>query len=164
MKLAQQIRINGTVNDSIVDGPGFRFTIFTQGCPHHCPGCHNPETHAFDGGHFVEAQKLYDKIVENPLLSGVTLSGGDPMCQAPLLLPLVKALRERGLNICMYSGYTIEEIPKLDGGTEMLENIDMLVDGRFELAKRDLTLLWRGSGNQRVWKKDKNGQWVIESE
>ena len=164
MNLTQQIKINGTVNDSIVDGPGFRFTIFTQGCPHRCPGCHNPDTHAFDGGHFVCAQQLYDKIVENPLLSGVTLSGGEPLCQAPLLLPLIKTLRLYGLNICVYSGYTIEEIPNMDGGAELLDNIDMLVDGRYEQKLRDLTLLWRGSSNQRVWMKDDNGEWIISNE
>ena len=75
------IRIAGTVDDSIVDGPGYRYTVFTQGCPHHCPGCHNPETHDFAGGKTVDTEEIIRQFRENPLLDGITLSGGDPMCQ-----------------------------------------------------------------------------------
>ena len=84
----QKLRIAGTVNDSIVDGPGIRYTIFTQGCPHHCPGCHNPQTHDFAGGQDADVEKILEEIFNNPILSGVTFSGGEPFCQAEALLPI----------------------------------------------------------------------------
>ena len=85
------IRIAGTVDDSIVDGPGYRYTVFTQGCPHHCPGCHNPETHDFAGGKTVDTEEIIRQFRENPLLDGITLSGGDPMCQPEPCLTLAQA-------------------------------------------------------------------------
>lgn len=148
------IRIAGTVNDSIVDGPGFRFTIFTQGCPHHCKGCHNPHTHAFDGGEVVTTESILEKIFKNPLLDGVTFSGGDPFCQAKPLVEIAKAVKEKGLDVITYTGYTFEEIlEKADDKNmwrQLLELTDFLIDGKFEIEKRSLALHFRGSSNQRI--------------
>lgn len=148
------IRIAGTVNDSIVDGPGFRFTIFTQGCPHRCKGCHNPHTHDFNGGEIKDTQEILEKIFSNPLLDGVTFSGGDPFCQAKPLVEIAKAVKEKGLNVITYTGYTIEELlagaTEENGWRELLEATDYLVDGRFVLEKRSLALHFRGSSNQRI--------------
>ena len=147
-----EIRIAGTVNDSIVDGPGYRYTIFTQGCPHHCPGCHNPETHPFDGGKTVDTQAIIDQFRENPLLDGITLSGGDPFCQAEECLVLAQAARESRLTVWAYTGYTWEALLKENDPARMalLQAIDVLVDGPFILAQRSLELKFCGSRNQRL--------------
>lgn len=145
------IRIAGLVNDSIVDGPGFRFTVFTQGCPHRCPGCHNPQTHDFEGGKDAETGEIIAKIRKNPLLDGVTLSGGEPFCQSKACAEIARAAKEQGLNVWSYSGYTYEEL--ISGKEEwfdLLREIDVLVDGRFELEKRTLECRFRGSWNQRL--------------
>lgn len=148
-----QLRIAGTVNDSITDGDGFRYTIFVQGCPHRCEGCHNPQTHDFDGGKWVDTDELFDEINANILLSGVTFSGGEPMCQAEALLELARRIStETELNINIFSGYTYEQLiamrnPVVD---ELLKLTGVLIDGRFEQDKRDLTLKMRGSSNQRL--------------
>ena len=148
------IQLAGVVRESIVDGPGIRFVVFCQGCPHLCPGCHNPVTHDFDGGYPCEVEKIVKAIDENPLLDGVTFSGGEPACQPKGFLTLAKAVKERGLNIIMYSGYTLEqltEMGKSEGAmAELLTHLDYLIDGRYEEAQRDLTLLFRGSRNQRI--------------
>ena len=149
-----QIRIAGTVNDSIVDGPGIRFTVFTQGCPHHCPGCHNPLTHDFAGGQAVDTRSIIDKLANNPLLDGLTLSGGEPFEQAAACVELAEAARGAGLSVWIYSGYTWEEV--LENGQQnpswlrLLGACDVLVDGRFILEQRSLELNFRGSGNQRL--------------
>jgi anaerobic ribonucleoside-triphosphate reductase activating protein len=147
-----ELRIAGIVNDSIVDGEGYRFTIFTQGCPHHCPGCHNPQTHSFDGGHMTNIEDLYQKITENPLLSGVTFSGGEPFCQPEPLTELAKRLHQIHLDIWIYTGYTLEQLQSRPEPAihSLLAAADVLVDGAFHLAERDLTLAFRGSRNQRV--------------
>ena len=146
------IRIAGTVNDSIVDGPGYRYTIFTQGCPHHCPGCHNPETHPFDGGKTVDTQTIIDQFLENPLLDGITLSGGDPFCQPEECLVLAQAAHAGRLNVWAYTGYTWEALLKENDPARMalLKEIDVLVDGPFILAQRSLELKFCGSRNQRL--------------
>ncbi|MBQ3231988.1 MAG: anaerobic ribonucleoside-triphosphate reductase activating protein [Clostridia bacterium] len=147
------IRIAGIENDSIVDGPGFRLAVFTQGCPHHCPGCHNPETHPFDGGKEVDTDKIVRMMEDNPLLDGITLSGGDPFCQSKACAELSKAARGMGLNVWAYSGWTFEELLKMSETNgdimEFLENTDVLIDGPFILAQRTLELRFRGSKNQR---------------
>ncbi|MBP0959352.1 MAG: radical SAM protein, partial [Oscillospiraceae bacterium] len=101
-----EIRIAGTSNDSIVDGPGIRFTIFVQGCPHHCKGCHNPQTHSYDGGKVIDTDELLEKILANPLLDGVTFSGGEPFVYAKQLADLARKIKQNNLNIVTYSGYT----------------------------------------------------------
>ena len=146
------LRIAGTVNDSIVDGDGIRCTIFTQGCPHNCEGCHNPQTHDFNGGTVADTDELLEKIKENPLLDGVTFSGGEPFCQAHELAVLGKKIKSLGLNITTYTGYTFEELytnrDKNHWG-ELLAVTDILIDGRFILALKDWTIKFRGSSNQR---------------
>lgn len=147
-----KLRLSGIVNDSIVDGDGIRMTVFVQGCPHRCEGCHNPQTHDFNGGYDKTIKEIFEDYKKNPLLSGITFSGGEPFCQAEQLVKLAKAVREIGGNIWSYSGYTFEEIVagKIPFGRELLENIDVLVDGKFMLEEKNLTLWFRGSENQRV--------------
>lgn len=147
-----ELRIAGTVNDSIVDGPGIRFTIFTQGCPHNCKGCHNPQTHDFSGGTIVDTDELLAKIRENPLLDGVTFSGGEPFCQAEALAHLGRQIKDLGLNIVTYTGYTFEKL-LAEGNKnhwyELLEVTDNLIDGPFILEQKDWNIRFRGSSNQR---------------
>ena len=137
-----RLRISGIVEESIVDGPGLRYVVFTQGCPHHCPGCHNPQTHDFDGGEFRDTDDILRQFMENPLLSGITFSGGEPFVQA-----------ERK-NVYAYSGYTCEELyslaQKIPAVGRLLDKVDVLVDGPYVEALRDLELDFRGSSNQRV--------------
>ena len=148
------IRIAGLVSDSVVDGPGIRYAIFTQGCDHGCKGCHNPQTHDFNEGTDVNIDKLINQIVKNPILSGVTLTGGDPFYQIDASLELAYKLKSFGINIIAYTGYTYEELlemkednPNLD---RLLHNIDVLIDGPFIEEEKDLSLRFRGSKNQRV--------------
>lgn len=151
-----KIRIAGYVDDSIVDGPGIRFTIFTQGCAHHCFNCHNPETWAFDKGKDVDIDELITKIKRNPLLQGITLSGGDPLYQVNACLELVKKVKElnSNLDIIIYTGFTFEELvnnfKKNNDLLSLLKLSDILIDGKYEDSLRDLTLRFRGSSNQRV--------------
>ncbi len=146
------MKIYGLVQDSIVDGPGFRFTCFVQGCPHHCPGCHNPDSHDPEGGKVMTAAEVIAAMRSNPLTDGLTLSGGKPFAQAEDCLTVARAAHESGLNVWSYSGWTFEHL--LNNGTEaqkaLLQELDVLVDGPFILAERSLSLNWRGSKNQRV--------------
>ena len=146
------MRIAGTVQDSIVDGPGFRFTVFTQGCSHHCPGCHNPQTHDPSGGTEHTVEELLERMRSNPLTDGLTLSGGEPFEQPEDCLLLAQGSHESGLNVWSYTGYLFEFLR--DQGTEaqkaLLRELDVLVDGPFLLEQRTLSLPWRGSRNQRV--------------
>ena len=147
-----KLRIAGTINDSIVDGPGIRFTIFTQGCPHNCKGCHNPQTHDFDGGELVDTDTLLEKIKSNPLLDGVTFSGGEPFCQAQTLAALGAEVKKLGMNVITYTGYTFEQLYKdrdKNGWEELLAVTDYLIDGPFILEQKDWEIKFRGSSNQR---------------
>lgn len=154
MDNSEILRIAGIADDSIVDGPGIRLTVFVQGCPHHCEGCHNPQTHDFNGGTDITLGEILEKVRENPLLDGVTFSGGEPFCQAPKLAYLGENIRRMGLNVVTYTGYTFEYLfSHADGSNgyrELLEVTDQLVDGPFILKQRDLTLKFRGSANQRI--------------
>lgn len=143
-----EIRIAGVIPESIVDGEGIRYAIFMQGCLRHCEGCHNPATHPLDGGKIVDTDELIAAIKKNPLLSGITLTGGEPLLQIPPAIELAKATKNLGLNVWCYTGYTLEEIPP--AAQELLKFVDVLVDGSFILAQRDLELDFRGSSNQRV--------------
>lgn len=151
---APQLRISGVIEESIVDGPGFRYVIFTQGCPHGCPGCHNPQTHDFNGGTLIDPLCLLPEIDENPLLSGVTFSGGEPFVQPKALLPLAREIKKRGLHLLIYSGYTYEQLSALartdQAIAELLRLCDTLIDGPYVEEERDLTLQFRGSANQRI--------------
>lgn len=144
------IRIAGIVPESIVDGPGFRFTVFTQGCFHDCPCCHNPETHDPSGGREVSVESLLDAMKKNSLLDGLTLSGGEPFLQVDACRDLAQRAREMGLNVWAYSGYTFEELLEDADKRRLLEVCDVVVDGPFLLAQRTLERRFRGSKNQRV--------------
>lgn len=149
-----EIRIAGTVEDSIVDGPGLRFVVFTQGCPHHCDGCHNPETHDFAGGKVTTTDTLFEQCMENPLCSGVTFSGGEPFCQAEALYELGSRFKSAGKHLMCYSGWTFEELlakaQREEFVGKLLSIADVLVDGKFDISKRSLSLQYRGSSNQRL--------------
>ena len=146
------MRIANTVSDSIVDGPGLRFTVFTQGCPHRCPGCHNPDTHDPKGGRETTVEELAEKLLSNPLTDGLTLSGGEPFCQAEDCARLAAMARERGLNVWVYTGYTYERLiaGEVPGAKELLAQTDVLVDGPFVAAQKSYAALFRGSANQRL--------------
>ncbi len=149
-----EIRIAGTVEDSIVDGPGLRFVVFTQGCPHRCDGCHNPETHDFAGGKITTTDALFEQCMENPLCSGVTFSGGEPFCQAEALYELGSRFKSAGKHLMCYSGWTFEELlakaQREESVGKLLSIADVLVDGKFDISKRSLSLQYRGSSNQRL--------------
>lgn len=146
------MRIFGLQQDSIVDGPGFRFACFVQGCPHGCPGCHNPDSHDPAGGQEMSVEEVARQLLKNPLTDGLTLSGGEPFAQAEDCLALAKIAHGHGLNVWSYSGWTFEYLR--DQGTPeqkaLLAELDVLVDGPFLLSERTLSLPWRGSRNQRV--------------
>lgn len=152
--MASDLRISGVEPESIVDGPGFRYVIFTQGCPHHCPGCHNPQTHDFAGGKVADIPAILAEIQSDPLLQGVTFSGGEPFCQPAPLCAIARAVKGMGKDLVVYSGYTLEQL--LERGKEdpavleLLHLCDTLIDGPYIQAQRDLTLRYRGSANQRV--------------
>ena len=145
------LNLSGIQTDSIVDGPGIRTTFFCQGCPHHCEGCHNPETWPFEGGTPMDTQVLVAIVTGNPLCRGVTFSGGEPFAQAEGYAQLAQALQEKGYEVASYSGYTFEQ---LLAGTpaqkELLRHIDILIDGKFILAEKSLEVPFRGSRNQRI--------------
>ncbi|MGM9612477.1 MAG: anaerobic ribonucleoside-triphosphate reductase activating protein [Butyricicoccus sp.] len=146
------LELAGIVPESIVDGPGIRYTIFVQGCPHHCEGCHNPQTHAFGVGTEAAPEDILAELDKKPYLQGVTLSGGEPFCQAEALAGLAAALKAHGKHIMAYTGYTFEQLLELDDPfvRALLEQLDLLVDGRFVLAEKSIELKFRGSANQRV--------------
>ncbi len=149
-----ELRLAGVIRESIVDGPGWRFVVFTQGCPHHCEGCQNPQTHDFSEGYLSNTENLLREIKKDPLLAGVTFSGGEPFCQAKPLALLARQVHGLGLNVMTYSGWTFEELwqdrNKREGWQELLEETDILVDGKFVLAEKSLALKFRGSRNQRI--------------
>ena len=149
------LRLAGVIRESIVDGPGIRMTIFGQGCPHHCEGCHNPETHDPNGGYISHPENILKAIDQNPLLQGITFSGGEPFLQAEGFAELGAEIKKRGLHIMTYTGYTFERILEgaekgISGWKELLSVTDLLVDGKFIIEEKSLDLLFRGSKNQRL--------------
>lgn len=154
------IRLYGMVNDSIVDGPGFRFAIFTQGCPHHCEGCHNPESHDPEGGKEYTLDEVEAKFSGNPLLSGITLSGGEPFMQPAACAELAQRAHQHGLNVWTFTGGLLEAHQQSEDPAvkELLAQTDVLVDGPFVLAERSLDLLYCGSKNQRIIDMEKTRQ------
>lgn len=147
-----RISLSGVTGDSIVDGPGLRLTIFTQGCLHHCPGCHNPQTHDPEGGSWADTEDILAAAAENPLLDGITLSGGDPFLQPVPCLALAEGAHKIGLNVWTYTGYTWEALWEENAPEKiaLLKETDVLVDGPFLLAERSLELRFCGSRNQRL--------------
>lgn len=164
------INLAGIVRESITDGPGIRFSIFCQGCTHKCEGCHNEQTWELNSGKDVSIIKLLEEIKKDRVLSGVTFTGGEPFLQAHAFYELGKMIKsETTLNIVAYTGYTYEElINKKDEDIEgLLSVVDYLIDGKFIIKKRDLTLSFRGSGNQRIIdmnKTRKNGKLTLANE
>lgn len=148
------VRLSGIAYESLVNGPGVRRVLFSQGCKHNCKGCFNPETHCSDGGKEFVADDLVKDILKNPMLKGVTFSGGDPLEQADKFAYIASKLKSKGLNIWCYTGYTFEYIMenanKHKGWKELLDNINVLVDGKFQLEKKVEGLRFRGSANQRI--------------
>ena len=154
MSSSNTIKIAGIIEESIVDGPGIRFVIFTQGCPHNCFGCHNPQTHDINGGMEVEIDNIIKKISENPLLKGVTLSGGEPFMQANKIVVLLDKIDRNKLNVITYTGfkyeYLIHNSNAENGFMELLNRTDILIDGKFEIENKDENLKFMGSSNQRA--------------
>ena len=151
-KPISNLRINAIVEESIVDGPGIRYTIFVQGCPHRCKDCFNPQTHTFNSGYEVDTDYLFSKINKNLLITGVTFSGGEPMCQARGLSVLAEKINSIGLELAIYTGYTLEQLLKERNKDrhKLLTLCDVLIDGRFKVTEHSLALRFRGSSNQRI--------------
>ncbi len=143
---------HGFVGDSIVDGPGLRCVLFCQGCPHRCPGCHNPETHPFEGGVHTQVSELFARIQNHPLCRAVTFSGGEPFSQAEPLAKLAKELKQAGYELAAYTGYTFENLlsSPCAAQRDLLCQLDILIDGLYIEEKKNLTLRFRGSENQRI--------------
>ena len=145
------LELAGIVTDSIVDGPGIRTCVFCQGCPHHCQGCHNPETWDFGCGTAMEEERIVQIVRSNPLCRGVTFSGGEPFAQAEGFAKLARLLKAAGYEVASYSGYTFEQLLRgTPAQRELLDAIDVLIDGPFVLSERSLQLPFRGSRNQRI--------------
>lgn len=146
-----KIRLAGIEPASITDGPGFRYTVFVQGCPHKCPGCHNPQTHDFSGGMEADTEMLLEDFAADPLLAGMTFSGGEPFCQPAPLAQLAQKVHALGKTVVCYSGWTYEQLLAMEDPAvqALLSACDVLVDGPFLLEQRNLDLRFRGSENQR---------------
>lgn len=150
------MKIAGFYNESISNGLGWRAVLFVSGCPHHCPGCHNKEAQNFNYGTEFNSKEIIEKIKENSILKGITISGGEPLCKENIksVLDFIKEVKEEkpNFNVWCYSGYTLDELlARNDSITnECLEQIDVLVDGEFVEGKKDPTLKFRGSSNQRI--------------
>lgn len=152
------IRVAGIVKESIVDGPGIRFVVFVQGCRHNCKGCHNPETHSYEGGTPITQEEILEQIKENPLLDGVTFSGGEPFDQAKELAELGEKIKDMGLHLITYTGYLYEKIliSENKDWLRLLHTTDILIDGPFKITERTLEKRFRGSLNQRIIDVKKN--------
>lgn len=147
------IRMHGMLRHSLVNGPGIRCVLFLQGCTHHCPGCQNPETHDIHGGTLCSTQAILNDILTDRNLDGVTLSGGDPLLQPKACTEIAKACKQHGLSVWVYTGYLFEDIYTEKLGKDaanLLQYIDVLVDGLFDEALKSENCLWRGSTNQRL--------------
>lgn len=147
-----EIRIAGVVKESIVDGPGLRFTLFVQGCIHNCKGCHNPQTHDLNAGKLVKSETILKAIKDNPLLDGVTFSGGEPFLQPEALYKLGKEIIDLGLDLITYTGYTFEQL--LDLKDEYIKKLiginKYIVDSKFEIEHKTYDVPFVGSSNQRI--------------
>lgn len=147
-----KLNIAGVIKESIVDGRGFRYTVFTQGCPHHCHGCHNPQTWDFNGGSEQDTNEIFDDFKQNPMLRGITFSGGEPFCQPAPLAELAKKVHSIGKDVTVYTGYTYEQLLEKNDPdiNALLGETDVLIDGPFIEELKNLELHFRGSENQRL--------------
>ena len=141
-----QIRIAGLVPESFVDGAGIRYAIFMQGCERHCRGCHNPQTQDLNGGTLMDTADIIDAIKNDSLASGITLTGGEPFLQVDAAIELAHAAKNIGMSVWCYTGFNFEDVHD----SPLIKFVDVLVDGEYRQSERDLTLLFRGSKNQRV--------------
>lgn len=168
------MRYAGLMKNDIVDSDsGFAVSVWMQGCPHRCKGCHNPETWDFDGGKEIILEELQEEILraisENGIRREFSILGGEPLCEenVKIVYELLKVVKEKyhDINIYIWTGYTMEELKSRNDEyiNYILDNIYCLVDGRFEIDKRDITLKLRGSTNQRIWK-NINGELEIVEE
>lgn len=152
--MKKTVRLAGIAYESLVNGPGMRRVFFAQGCKHNCNGCFNLETHNFDGGEIMDMDELIKDVLDNPLLKGVTFSGGDPIEQAHSFSYMANIFKSSNLNIWCYTGYKFEDLIKkmeLDKSIkDLLNNIDVLVDGKFEINNKKEGLKFKGSSNQRI--------------
>lgn len=146
-----ELKIANIVNDSIVDGPGLRLTVFVQGCVHNCKGCHNPQTHDLNGGKTVDTSYILKTFFENPLLDGITFSGGEPFLQPKPLGIIAKEIKEKGFNVIAYTGFTWEKlIENKEKYINLLKYVDILIDGPFVQELKSYDLDFKGSSNQRA--------------
>ena len=147
-----ECRIAGYIRHSLVNGPGVRMVIFFQGCPHHCKGCHNPETWDIDGGKIMDTSEIINLINSTRHIDGITLSGGDPLLQSDAVIEIARAAKDIELSVWCYTGWTMETI--LAGETsvnlKVMDYIDVLVDGPFVVSLKEDGLPYRGSSNQRI--------------
>lgn len=150
--IKMKLNIAGVVKESIVDGRGIRYTVFTQGCPHHCHNCHNPQTWAFEGGTEKEISEIFEDFKKNPMLRGITFSGGEPFCQPAPLAELAKLVHALGKDVTTFTGYTYEQLLEKndDAVNALLYETDVLIDGPFIEAQKNLELSFCGSENQRL--------------
>ena len=150
------MKIAGFYDESISNGLGWRAVLFVSGCPHHCPGCHNKEAQDFNYGEEFNEEEILKRIKENSILNGITISGGEPLCKenVPGVLKFIKDVKEirPEFNVWCYSGYTLDQLIDINDEetNKCLNEIDVLVDGRFVEEKKDPTLKFRGSSNQRI--------------
>lgn len=142
------MRVLDIIDGTSVDGPGFRTAIYFAGCAHHCEGCHNPSSWPMDGGKEMDVASIMRRIRDNDF--NVTFTGGDPLYQAAEILPLARAVKELGKTIWCYTGFHYEDLLRNKDMKSLLAYIDVLVDGEFILSRRDTSLLFRGSDNQRL--------------
>lgn len=163
------MKVAGIEKESLIDGPGINYTIFTQGCPHRCPGCHNPSTWDITGGYELGLSIIKKDIENSPLLTGITFSGGEPMRQYDEVKELAEWAQKKGLAVILYTGYRMRNssgvfdkhcpeglLPAFKLDAEDLKLFDYIIDGPFILEKRDLNLLYMGSKNQRLLKREED--------
>ncbi len=144
------LKLAGIVDCSVVDGPGVRVVVFAQGCPHECPGCHNAHTWDFAGGRRHTVEEIVDIVKQNPMCKGVTFSGGEPFCQPAAFSVLARELKSQNYEVAAYSGYTFEQIARDGDMSELLQELDVLVDGRYIIDRHTLSAPFIGSENQRI--------------
>ncbi|KMT21420.1 anaerobic ribonucleoside-triphosphate reductase activating protein [Clostridium cylindrosporum] len=145
-----KVKLAGITKESLVDGPGIRYVIFSQGCNHNCKGCHNPSTHSFDKGKEFDVEEILQDILNRKHIDGVTFSGGDPFYQPEEFGYIAKRLREENIHIISYTGFKYENILDNYKMKELLENVDILIDGPFIENKKTFKMAFRGSENQRA--------------
>lgn len=148
--MVNKIRLAGIVKESIVDGFGIRYVVFTQGCKHNCYGCHNKNTHSLTGGYIEDIDSIINDIKSNKMLDGVTLTGGEPFLQVDECIELSKRLKEDNINIICYTGFLFEELINDKKYIQLVKLCDFIIDGKFIMELKNAYLPFRGSDNQRI--------------